>query len=219
MITIYAPHPNKPFPKLARALLILKPIQVLPFWEKIAIGRPIRQVAYTDLRGFKKLLLWHSHKVLENANPRSANQLLEYALEFFKQNSPATKLDLAISTELKEEINSEVIKKFSNCFTIWSETKLPAQVSEFDGIILLYADSIGLGWSSMESHLYFKKDIIVFNGRRRVFALNANIRTKLAWHRFLERSRIMEFLYALGYTLLSIPLAVYDRVFRSGAGQ
>ena len=71
------------------------------------------------------------------------------------------------------------------------------QVEEADKIILLYPDSIGLGFAVIESEIApLKKPwagVRVLNGRRRDFLLNEATRRRLRWRRFLERTMIVEF--------------------------
>ena len=61
-------------------------------------------------------------------------------------------------------------------------------------IILLYPDSIGLGWRKIENRLKAQtQDLTVLNGRRRVFELTPSVHRQLLLRRFLE----MTFLHVL----------------------
>ncbi|WP_235075736.1 glycine/betaine ABC transporter permease [Holospora undulata] len=61
-------------------------------------------------------------------------------------------------------------------------------------IILLYPDSIGLGWRKIESRLIHKHEVEVLNGRRRVFEFTPSVRRMLLLRRFLEMTFLPEIL-------------------------
>ncbi len=60
--------------------------------------------------------------------------------------------------------------------------------------ILLYPDSIGLGWRKIESRLIHKHEVEVLNGRRRVFEFTPSLRRMLLLRRFLEMTFLPEML-------------------------
>lgn len=62
-------------------------------------------------------------------------------------------------------------------------------------IILLYPDSIGLGWGKIENKFKIQtQDITVLNGRKRVFQFTPSVRRMLLLRRFLEMTFLPEML-------------------------
>lgn len=83
------------------------------------------------------------------------------------------------------------------------EKKLPADLSVYDAVVLFYPDSLGLGFWPIERRLEdFSGPITAFNGRRRCFDFRL-CRKKLYWHRFLEKTLLLEFLFSLLFCLLT----------------
>jgi hypothetical protein len=81
------------------------------------------------------------------------------------------------------------------------------QTEEADKIILLYPDSIGLGFAAIESEIERLKKpwagVRVLNGRRRDFLLNETTRRRLRRRRFLERTMIVEFAVMVAMLLVT----------------
>jgi hypothetical protein len=90
------------------------------------------------------------------------------------------------------------------------------QAEEADKIILLYPDSIGLGFAAIESEITRLKKpwagVRVLNGRRRDFLLNEATRRRLRWRRFLERTMIVEFSVMVVMLVVTPFLVVADFV-------
>jgi hypothetical protein len=90
-----------------------------------------------------------------------------------------------------------------------------ANVSQADLIVLLYPDSIGLGFSSIERELVRVApgaQIKVLNGRRRQFAFDGPTRRALRFRRFLEWTMLVECAFG-GVLLITTPfLLLYDMV-------
>jgi hypothetical protein len=62
-------------------------------------------------------------------------------------------------------------------------------------VILLYPDSIGLGWGKIENRLKIQiQNIIVLNGRKRVFEFTSSVQRTLLLRRFLEMTFLPEIL-------------------------
>ena len=80
-------------------------------------------------------------------------------------------------------------------------------------IILLYPDSIGLGWSHLEKRLWKKfQEVRVLNGRKRCFALTKHGRLKLVLRRFLEVTFLPEIVCAPFLLLYGTFLAIKDKI-------
>lgn len=111
------------------------------------------------------LTLWRQAMRFK-ANPRSAAYMRERAAEFF----PAARfVDVAAEPR-------------------WAEALGGAET-----VVLLYPDSIGLGFGAIERQARATGKLVrIVNGRRRSFVLDAATRRRLLLRRFLERSMIIE---------------------------
>jgi hypothetical protein len=82
----------------------------------------------------------------------------------------------------------------------------PGQVKEGSTILLLYPDSIGLGFSVLEREVRGRTQGAppprVLNGRRRDFVLDGPTRVALKIRRFMERTMLME----IGFTLIFVAV-------------
>ncbi len=80
-------------------------------------------------------------------------------------------------------------------------------------IILLYPDSIGLGWGKIENRLKIQtKDITILNGRKRVFEFTSSVRRRLLLRRFLEMTFLPEILLTPFVLLYGIFVATKDKI-------
>ena len=80
-------------------------------------------------------------------------------------------------------------------------------------IVLLYPDSIGLGWSGLEKEYIKKfKEVNVLNGRKRYFSLTAVARNKLLLRRILEVTFLPEFIFAPCLLVTGSILAIKDKM-------
>ncbi len=83
-----------------------------------------------------------------------------------------------------------------------------------DKVIILYPDSIGLGFSDVEKSV--KKvmqphaELRVLNGRKRDFLLNSATWRALIFRRFLEKTMLGEILVGSLILALTLPLLVID---------
>lgn len=80
-------------------------------------------------------------------------------------------------------------------------------------IVLLYPDSIGLGWKKVEKK-FIKQGIKVevLNGRRRSFELTSAIRRQLSIRRFLEMTFLPEILLMPFLLICGVLLAIKDKL-------
>lgn len=78
-------------------------------------------------------------------------------------------------------------------------------------IILLYPDSIGLGWRKIENRLIHNHERVVLNGRRRVFELTSSVRRMLLLRRFLEMTFLPEILLTPFVLLYGAFVATKDK--------
>lgn len=83
-------------------------------------------------------------------------------------------------------------------------------------IILLYPDSIGLGWSNLEKEIIKNYNVIeVLNGRKRHFKLSKEVRIELLFKRFLEITFLPEILFTPVLIIYGIFLHIKHKIFGS----
>ena len=86
---------------------------------------------------------------------------------------------------------------------IQSDSDWQSKLSSADSIILLYPDSIGINFSSIESKVNSSKQkwtgVKVLNGRRRAFVLNHSVRLQLRLRRFIEQTMIGEAVFTVWF--------------------
>ena len=82
-----------------------------------------------------------------------------------------------------------------------------------ENIILLYPDSIGLGWGKLESKCRrMCQHITILNGRGRTFLLDQATRRELKIKRFLEISFFLELITMPLICLYGLLLAISDKL-------
>jgi hypothetical protein len=90
------------------------------------------------------------------------------------------------------------------------------RLSQADTVVLLYPDSIGLGFGSVEravrAHKRDEAAVVVLNGRRRKFRLNAATRLGLRLRRILEWSMLLEVLALPVFVVVTLLLWTVDAV-------
>jgi hypothetical protein len=88
------------------------------------------------------------------------------------------------------------------------------RVSDADAVVLLYPDSIGLGFAAIEHAVFTRKRreaiVDVLNGRRRSFHLDRATRMTLGLRRFLERTMLAEFLFVPVFVIVTPVLWAFD---------
>ena len=84
-------------------------------------------------------------------------------------------------------------------------------LSGFDTVLLVYADPLGLSFGPLESRVLAEApNVVVVNGRRRLFPLTHRARRALRWRRILATTRIPELAMAVAVISLSAALVAYD---------
>jgi hypothetical protein len=87
-------------------------------------------------------------------------------------------------------------------------------ISAARGIVLLWHDANGCGWSGVERLVFRYKQrsttVRVINGRRREFALTPSRRRQFLVRRFLEKSLLVEIGLILAFAVLSPLLVGWD---------
>lgn len=135
----------------------------------------------------RSVAVLYRRSVWFKANPRSE----EYMRELFRERSPN-----GIFIDTKTDAN-------------WK-----SQLVAADSIILLYPDSIGIGFAAIESEVAAGKQtwatVRVLNGRRRAFVLNGKTRRQLRLRRFFEKTMLGEALFSIGFLAVTPFFVISD---------
>jgi hypothetical protein len=90
------------------------------------------------------------------------------------------------------------------------------QLSSADTVVLLYPDSIGLGYGALEALVENSKKtwatVRVLNGRRRDFVVSRRAKRALRWRRLIERAMLGEVVAMAGFLLITPFLVLTDFV-------
>lgn len=140
---------------------------------------------------------------VSNASPRSARRLYLRALAF-----KANPRDPEYMRELFSELHpdGEIVSPGEPG---WAEA-----VARADQVVILYPDSIGLGFGAFERKIsrLTGSPILALNGRRREFELSRPMRRRLRSRRVLERTMLAEALLLPLLALATPPLVALDRM-------
>ena len=90
--------------------------------------------------------------------------------------------------------------------------RLAEAAAEFDAVVLVYPDALGLGWTSLERDLRrnCKDRLIYVNGRRRVLQLTDADFNALRWRRFFANTRLPELAMTVAIVPVGMVLATID---------
>ncbi len=109
----------------------------------------------------------------------------------------------------KEYMINVLSEKFPDAMLVDLEN-IPVQTQK---LILLYPDTIGLGWYKIEKKLLPKiKNLMILNGRKRLFVFTLGVGYKLAMKRFLELSFLPEIIFLPFLLALGLILALKDKL-------
>ncbi len=132
---------------------------------------------------FKRKPWWMPEKLYRVVCQRSNPRSKEYMLKLLQENFP----------------DAELID--------WEQPRYPGK------IILLYPDSIGLGWGKIENRLKAQiQPLTVLNGRRRVFELTPSVHRQLLFRRFLEMIFLPEILLTPFILLYGVFITIKDKI-------
>lgn len=217
---ILAPNRNTPVPEMQRILLVTMPTYFHPAWERWLAGERVGEFDFYKLNFWKKVLVSKSFVHNTRSNPRSIPYMADLAHYFLQTHAPSAEADLLADVNAHRELPTEFLDGFENVWEVEQEAFFPWPVDmstvlaerEYDTILLLYADANGLGWRKLEKRMgkLNPARVLVLNGRKRLFYLDAATRRKLLWRRFWERSWLVEIALAFGLLLIAVPLVLYD---------
>lgn len=97
-----------------------------------------------------------------------------------------------------------------------SDTDWKSHLASADSILLLYPDSIGIGFAAIESEVAADKQkwatVRILNGRRRAFVFNGKVRRQLRLRRFFEQTMLGEALFTMGFLAVTPFFFISDLV-------
>lgn len=173
------------------------------------IRRIIGSLTLLPLRQF--IAMYRDHF----ANPRNFSYQLALA-QAVLENARFTGAEILVDAALnvgRDDIELIGVEKVA------IETIVPAFFTQgnFDTIVLIYPDALGLSWSRIEARaMVAARTVVLVNGRRRLFTLDQSVRKSLLWRRFLANTRFVEILMGIGVIPVAAILALIDRLRRRG---
>jgi len=210
-----------------RVLCVLGETLVHPRWERFVTGGPIGRTPPEQLTPRQRMLVWKSLQQYRNANPRDAAYMLGALDEVLTTATTGqVRTDLLMPAWMKPTVDERMLARFERSWLFESpgnaldgQTMSDLQSRGYDAVILLYPDGNGSGWSSLERRLgRLGRPIVVLNGRRRLFLLDAPTRRSLLMRRCLERSWLLESALIAAVVPVGLVLACYDAI-ASSAGR
>lgn len=191
---IIAPHANASVAPIKNALFVLRP------WTLTASNSGWK--AYRDMI------------VHYRANPRGTAYMLERAREFISAYAESASTDLFVHRDVAHEVTA---KEHPWIVNILDDTKLSSvSGSQYDTVVFLYADAIGIGWGDFEREMlrFAPAQFIVINGRRRIFFWDPESRKMLRWRRFMALAWWLEWFLA-PWLLITSTFYAFSDMLRS----
>ncbi len=144
------------------------------------------------------------------ANPRDLPLQLEIARDALAQGDPKS---VQVLLDTRHAATAPAPFPFGSNPPALVDLREPIAAQNVDTVLIVYPDALGLGFGSLESPLRRQcGNIVVVNGRRRMFPLTAQSRRALLWRRALAATRLPELLAAALILPLAAALALYDRL-------
>lgn len=143
------------------------------------------------------------------ANVRSVGYQIDLLNECLRVHGgkPA---EIRIEHRLADSVAREKLNQSGNVNVVEAAC-LFSNAQSFGGILLIYPDALGLGWSRAERTLSGNRAFVI-NGRRRLFALDAPTRAKLLWRRFLANTRFPEMIAGVVIVPVAALFAMVDGI-------
>lgn len=190
MTKILAPHSNSTLKPVHKALFVLRP------WTLIA--------SKSGWKVYRDLIVHY------RANPRSTQYMLEQAHTFAVTNMSDAKIDLYIHKDISEEVTKDQYSWINSI--VQAQDLQNMKPNQYDTIVFLYADAIGLGWGNFENQIrkLLPNQFIIINGRRRIFLWDDETRRKLNFRRFMSQAWWWEWLFAPWLYLISATFFIAD---------
>jgi len=193
MIKRIAPHANTTIVPIKNALLVLRP------WTLLA--------STTGWKAHRDMIVHY------RANPRSTVYMLERAHKFISIHAKDATIDLFVHKDVVAEVPANDYPWVRNL--LGDDELNILSGSQYDTIVFLYADAIGMGWDDFEKKMFrfSHAQIIVINGRRRIFLWDPDSRRMLRQRRFMAQAWWLEWILAPWLLVVSTIHALADRLF------
>lgn len=157
----------------------------------------------------------HGHRIVHRdhyANPRT----LEYQMAMVASAAAALSPDTPTAVVVDAAFG-DAGRRFESVAdlarpNLWRDTPA-ARARDYDNVVAVYPDALGLGCKRAEARLIRERgSILVINGRRRVFRVDASLARRLDFNRFLASTRIVERTLAVAVRPFAAALALRDLV-------
>jgi len=156
----------------------------------------------------------HGHRIVHRdhyANPRTFEYQMAMVATAAAQLSPDAPVDVIIDSRHDKAGDAWTTVDLSQPQR-WRDSPA-AHAREYQNVVAVYADALGLGCQRAEARLIREcGSIIVINGRRRAFRVDGWFAQRLDVHRVLASTRIVERLMAVAVRPFALALAAVDRV-------
>mgnify|MGYP001006330390 CR=1 FL=1 len=193
MMKIISPHANTSLKPIRNALFVLYPCQVNA--EKS-----------TGWQKERDELLYY------RCNPRNTDYMLALVDEFKTAWVKDGKCDLLIADSLYNKTSENDFAGFEQVFT--DIEQVAQKKNEYDTIVYLFTDAIGIGWEKIEpalAALQISQEVVI-NGRRRIFMLDTESKRALSMRRFFSRAWFFEMLLTPALIISAIWFLLVDAI-------
>jgi hypothetical protein len=152
------------------------------------------------------------------ANPRPLPYQMAMVEAAIAVLSPEAPPDLVIDTRVPGALPGEISSRFARITSAdvtggALATGALGQSRDYDHIVLVYADALGLGCERGElDALAGRESVLVINGRRRAFRLDQSRRRRIRLSRWLAHTRLVERALALAMRPLAGAMAGWDQM-------
>jgi hypothetical protein len=172
---IMAPHANTAVLPIKNILFVLHPWTI-------------------EARNDASWMAVRDYVVHYRANPRPMEYMLDLASDFVSRYARGANIALLTHENLLAEIPEKHRSWPSRIFSDFDVSNLSRK--NYDTVVLLYHDPIGLGWEDLEKTLkkIHVSQYVVINGRRREFIWDQSARRAIAFRRFLAKAWWLELL-------------------------
>ena len=130
------------------------------------------------------------------ANPRSPTYMLRYVCDLFESGEPQHRtLVVGPNLELEADVTEWASEIHHSEYKLaQATTDLAALAREYDAILLLHSDALGLGLGTLERavNAALPEKVFVLNGRHRFYRLDTTMQRRLRRRRVLAETRIVE---------------------------
>ena len=152
------------------------------------------------------------------ANPRSLEYLVAMVRSVIVKLPASQQVDLMLDASFNAAADAidrgwfgRMVSADPNQEASWTPAALGTAINEYDNVVLVYADALGLGCSAGEGFALRGRDsILIVNGRRRAFRMTRSMRRRVALSRVLAHSRVVERCFGVAVKPIAGALAIVD---------